>query len=111
MPLDELLEGVGIASAHQPHEPHVVSVLVRSSLVSWIVARHRSLKSLLRKPAASRTKALEWVARRDGRACSSRGCGIRSEQCRRPSKALAPSGLRPSFASPALLVGYRGLPI
>src|SRR5438094_2966071 len=109
MPLDELLEGDGIASTHQLHEPHVVSVFVRSPLVSWIVARHRSLKSLLRDPATSRTRALEWVARRDRRACSSRGCGVRSEQRRRPSKALASSGLRPSFASPGLLVGYRPL--
>src|SRR6516162_10736688 len=40
MLLNEFLECDSIASTHEPHEPHVVSVFVRSPLVSWIASSH-----------------------------------------------------------------------
>jgi aminodeoxyfutalosine synthase len=41
---DELLECAGIASTHQLHEPQVVSVFFRSPSISFLVARHWSLR-------------------------------------------------------------------
>ena len=40
---DQLLERARISSTHQLHEPHVFSILLRSSHGSLVFARHRSL--------------------------------------------------------------------
>jgi len=44
MPFNQFFERAGIALAHQPHEPHVLSVFLRSPLISWIASSHRSIR-------------------------------------------------------------------
>ena len=43
MLFDQPLKGLGISSADQLHQPHVVGIFFRSTLVSSIVLRHRDL--------------------------------------------------------------------
>src|SRR5439155_115151 len=48
MPLDDFLECARVTPGHQPHQSYVFRVCLRSTLVSWIFARHRSLRRLHR---------------------------------------------------------------
>jgi len=62
VPFNKLLECGRIAPTHQPHESHVLSIFLRSPLIFWIVATHRSLRRLHRMEVAKKMASSEKLA-------------------------------------------------